>query len=160
MKQLQQELLAEARQGMLTPEGSESLHEDVIKDIAGVIVAGIVGGAWAVMDEHGTGSLMDRFNSSLSEYVGGPLWNPSRGSDLTIRSRNRGTYTNIFGKQVESKSNVAGIDLEQLGGKFEPKEGSHAIETAMRWMRNGRMRSLIHKTVKEFPFSKFIICNK
>lgn len=160
MKQLKHEFLLEAKQGMNTPEGAESLHEDEIKDIAGVIVAGIVGGAYAAMDEYGTGSLMDRFNPGIKDYVNGPLWNPARGSDLTIRSRKRGTYTNIFGEKVESKSNVEGIDLEQLGGKFEPQPPSHAIETAMRWMRVGRMRYVIQQTVRKFPFNKFIICYK
>lgn len=159
MKQLQQELLAEAKQNMLTPEGAESLHDKAIADIAGVIVAGISGGAWAIMDSYGTGSLSDRFNPALPGYVGGPLWNPARGNDLTIRSRKRGPYTNIFGEQVESKSNVAGIDLEQLGGKFEPQEPSRAIETAMRWMRVGRMRQVIQRVVNSFPFGKFIVCD-
>jgi hypothetical protein len=156
MKQLQQELLAEAKQRMLTSEGAESLHDEEIVDIANVIVAGISGGAWAAMDEWGKGSLMDLSNPSLQKYMSSGLWNPARGSDPTIRSRSRGTYTNIFGEQVESKSNVAGIDLEQLGGKFEPRPPSRAIETAMRWMKNGRMRVVIHEVVKSFPFHKFI----
>jgi hypothetical protein len=156
MKQLQQELLAEAKQRMLTAEGAESLHDEEIVDIANVIVASISGGAWAAMDEWGKGSLMDLSNPALQKYMSSGLWNPARGSDPTIRSRSRGTYTNIFGEQVESKSNVAGIDLEKLGGKFEPRPPSRAIETAMRWMKNGRMQSRIQEVVKSFPFHKFI----
>ncbi|HEX2925851.1 MAG TPA: hypothetical protein VHP38_06285 [Ruminiclostridium sp.] len=157
MKQLQEELLAEAKQGMLTPEGADSLHDEEIQDVVGVIIAGISGGAWAAMDEWGKGSLMDTDNPALKDYMNSSLWNPARGNDPTIRSRSRGTYTNIFGEQVQSKSNIEGIDLEQLGGKFAPQPPSHAMETAIRWIRHGRMREIIHQTVKAFPFGKFII---
>ncbi len=160
MKQLQKELLADAKQGMLTAEGAESLHDEAIVDIANVIVASISGGAWAAMDEFGKGSMMDMSNPALQYYMSSGLWNDARGNDPTIRSRSRGTYTNIFGEQVESKSNVAGIDLEKLGGKFEPSPPSHAIETAMRWMKNGRMQSRIQEVVKTFPFGKFIEVDK
>ena len=160
MKQLQQELLAEAKQNMLTAEGKESLHDDEIKDIAGIIVSGIVGGAWAAMDEYGKGSMMDTSNPGLQDYMSSSLWNPARGSDSTIRSRQRGSYTNIFGENIESRSNVAGIDLEQKGGKFSPQPPSHAIQTAMRWMQNGRMQAKIQSVLRNFPFGKFIICDK
>ena len=160
MKQLQHELLTEAQQNMLTPEGRESLHDSEIKDIAGVIVVGITGGAYAAMDEFGKGSLMDMSNPDLQDYISSNLWNSARGNDPTIRSRQRGLYTNIFGEQVVSKSNVAGINLEEKGGKFAPQPPSRAIQTAMRWMANGRMQSKIQSVVRDFPFSNFIICDK
>ena len=154
MQQLQQELLIESKQRMLTPEGIESLHEDEIKDIANVIVASISGGAWAVMDEYGTGSLMDVSNPALDKYKNSPAWNPAR-RDNKIRSRpNAPGQVDIFGNPVNGHGK-GGYDLEKEG-KVIPMPPSHAIETAMRWMKNGRMRSVIHGVVKNFPFGKYI----
>ena len=159
MKQLQIELLEEAKQGMLTPEGAKSLTDEEITDIANVITASIVGGAYAAMDTFGKGSLMDLSNPALQNYMSSEIWNPER-HDTTIRSRERGPYQNIFGETVYSRSNVPGIDLEKLGGKFEPQPPSHAIETAMRWMANGRMAGLLKNVVATFPFGQFIIVDK
>lgn len=157
MKQLQQELLAEAKRGMLTREGAESLHDEEIKDIAGVIVASIVGGAWAVMDEFGSGSAMDTSNPALADYKNSSMWNPAR-PDNKIRSRpNAPGQINIFGRPVNGKG-AGGFDLE-AAGKVKPQPPSHAIETAMRWMQNGRMKAVIQGVVKSFPFGKFIICD-
>lgn len=157
MQQLQQELLLESKQNMLTPMGEGSLHDDEIKDIAGVIVASIVGGAWAAMDEWGTGSLMDESNPALQNYKNSELWNPAR-TDNKIRTRPKGPYTDIFGNQKVSKAPVEGIDMEELG-IVTPYYPSHAIQTAARWMANGRMQSKIRSVVKSFPFGKFIICD-
>ena len=158
MKQLQQELLAEAQQGMLTPEGRDSLHDDEIKDIANVIIASIVGGAWAAMDEWGTGSLMDTSNPALDDYKRSNMWNPAR-HDNKIRTRpNAPGQINIFGKPVNGKG-AGGIDLEGLG-IYEAQPPSHAIQTAARWMDNGRMKSVIRNVISTFPFSRFIITDK
>jgi hypothetical protein len=160
MKELQQELLNEARQGMLTPEGAESLHDEEITDVAGVIVAAIVGGADAAMDEWGTGSMMDRNNPALTNYIGGELWNPQR-MGHTVVGRPKGIYTNIYGEQVESSGKMEGLEIEYPrydgNNAFVPHPPSHAIQTAARWMANGRMQSKIKGVIARFPFGKFII---
>jgi hypothetical protein len=158
MVDLRSLLLAEAVQNMQTDDGKASLHEGDIEIVANVITASIVGGAWAALDEFGSGSEMDLFNPALPKYVGGKLWNPARGRDLTIRSRpDAPGQTDIFGKPVNGKGK-GGIDLEELG-VVNAQQPSHAIQTAMRWMRNGEMRSKIHSVVSTFPFGRFIICN-
>jgi len=158
MKQLQQELLLEAKRGMLTAEGAESLQDEELVVIANVVIASISGGAWAAMDEFGTGSKMDTSNSALSAYRASGLWNPSR-TDNKIRSRKRGRYINIFGEAVNSPSNISGIDLEAIG-KVKAQEPSKAIQTAALWMQNGRIQSVIRSTVLNFPFGRFIKTTK
>ena len=160
MKQLQKELLEESQQNMLTAEGRESLHDDEIKEIAGVIVASISGGAWAAMDEFGEGHMLDSSNPALQNYKNGPLWNPLRQDDNYIRGRPAGTYTDIFGEQRTSSGKMAGRIIEYPQGSYVVHPPSHAMETAMRWMKNGRFGSVIQGVVKSFPFGKFIICDK
>lgn len=153
MKDLQQELLAESKQGMLTPKGKESLHDEDIKDIANVITVSISGGAYAAMDEWGKGSEMDVLNPALDDYMGGNLWNPLRDSTVIV-GRQEGYYTDIFGEKVYSSGKLAGRPLENM---LLPSPPSHAMQTAMKWMENYRFKEKIKQTIKDFPFHEFFI---
>ena len=144
---------------MLTPQGAESLHADEIEVLGNFITAKVVGGAYAAMDEMGKGSLMDETNPALNDYKNSGLWNPAR-HDNKIRSRNRGSYVNIFGETVESKSNVGGVNLEEKGGKFAPQPPSHALETAARWMKNGRIQAKWQESLRTFPWGRFFVVTK
>ncbi len=159
MVDLQKELLADAKQGMRTPEGAESLQSGDVEMVANVITVSIVGGAWAAMDEYGTGSEMDLFNPGLPDYFKGKAWNPARGNDTTIRSRpDTPGQVDIFGKPVRGRG-AGGVDLEELG-IVDAQPPSHAIETAMRWMKNYNMREKIKETIAYFPFSRYVITTK
>ena len=158
MKQLQQEMLSEAQQRMQTPEGANDLRAEEIEEVAGVIVASVIGGAWATMDEWGTGSLMDTSNPALNDYKNSSMWNPAR-HDTKIRSRpDAPGQINIFGNPVNGRGK-GGVDLE-VTGVVKPSPPSHALQTAARWMANGRMRSKIQEIIQSFPYSRFIVCDK
>jgi hypothetical protein len=158
MVQLQGEFMREIQSGMRDTEHADSWYEGDVTEIAGVIAAEIVGGAWAAMDNFGVGSLMDGStdNPALDEYRNSPYWNPARG-DTTIRSRERGPYTTIFGETQVSRSNRGGIDLERKGGKFAPRPPSHALQTAARWMENGRMQAVVQEAMQSIPWGNYLV---
>jgi len=161
LKLIQQEYLAEARSHMRTREGAESLHEGEIEVLAGWVATSIIGGAFAAMDEFGRGSLMDKNNPALPNYMKSELWNPYRGKhgseDTAIRSRKAGPYMNIFGKTVVSHAPVPGYNLERKGGKYAPQPPSYALQTAARWMINGRAQEIWSQALARFPWGRFII---
>ena len=155
MKQLQQELLNESKQKMLTPEGSDDLSDDQITDIANVITASISGGGWSLIDEHGSGSRMDKDNPALKDYMNSNMWNPAR-KDYIIRSRpNAPGQMDIFGNPVNGRGN-GGVDLEALG-IATPQQPSKAVETALRWMGNGRLQEKVKEVIERFPFMNYFI---
>ena len=155
MKQLQGEFLNEARQGMRTPEGAESLYEGDVTIAAGIISAEVIGGAYAAMDEYGTGSAMDTSSPAFLDYRMSDLWNPAR-HDTTIRTRPAGPYENIFGETKVARG-PGGFNLERKGGKYEPQQPSHALETAARWMQNGRMQRVIEQALADMDWGRFFV---
>lgn len=164
IKQLQEELLNEARQGMQTPEGAGDLSEGVIEVIGTLIMASIVGGGYALIDEWGSGSLMDTGNPALEEYRNSELWNPKR-YDTAIRGRPAGTFPTMFGEQT-FLGRAPGVNLEKLAeegkadDKYLPHPPSHAVQTAMRWMANGRMQEVIRQVVMAFPWHRYILTGR
>lgn len=158
MIDLKKELLADAQGRMQTAEGKNDLSEEDAEIVANVISVAIVGGAWATMDEFGTGSLMDTSNPALDAYKNSSAWNPAR-HDNKIRTRpNQSGQVDIFGKPVNGHGK-GGFDLEDVG-IVSPTPPSHAIQTAAMWMANGRMQQVIKNTVRSFPFGKFIITDR
>lgn len=158
---VREELLNDTQSGMKTPAGRMDLTNGDIKIIVGYVSASVIGGSWAVMDEWGTGSLMDTSNPALSGYRSSDRWNPAR-RDLKRRGRPAGRYTDIFGKVRTSRGKARGLDLERMAeeGKlpssYLPTPPSHAMHNAFRWMQNGRFQWYLQKAVTSFPWGKYL----
>lgn len=153
--QLQQEIINESAQRMNTTNGKAGLSAEEITEVVGYLSAAIIGDAWAIMDEWGTGSKMDTTNPALEDYRKSDMWNPAR-PDNTIRTRpNTDGQRDIFGNKVKGRG-AGGFDLERAG-KVMPQPPSHAVKTAMRWLRTGRMKEKIQETIRLFPFGQYFI---
>jgi hypothetical protein len=159
LTQLQQELLAENESSMLTAEARSDLIAPLIKEMAMVLVAEVIGGAWAAMDEWGTGTLMDTSNPDFAEYRSSDMWNPAR-RDLAIRSRpSADGQRNIFGQSVQGIGK-GGHLLEGSPG-FEAQPPSHAMQTAIRWMvEGGRLQEVLQTALNTFPWGQFIVATR
>lgn len=151
---IQHELLADAKATTLTPEGRNDLYADSVKVVAGMVTAQITGGAWAVMDEWGTGSYMDRNNPHLDEYRRSPMWNPARKVPQIVSRPDAPGQIDIFGKPVRGKGK-GGVDLEKAG-VVEPQAPSHAVQNAFRWMAQERFRWYLQRAVSTFPWGKYL----
>lgn len=139
---------------------------EVVEATAYVLSCQLIGGAWATMDEWGTGSLMDTSNPNLAAYRSSDMWNPHR-KDTKIRTRAKGEYTNIFGEQQISRSTNPGIDLERSAEALRAKgrvpkfpllviPPSHALRTAIAWIKTGRLNEIVNGVIKDFPFTEFL----
>ncbi|MGB9791512.1 MAG: hypothetical protein ACPLTR_02910 [Thermacetogeniaceae bacterium] len=155
IKKAQKEYLNEIVSGVKQPEARGDWEEGEIEDAAWIIAAAVVGGAWAVMDNYGRGSLMDTSNSALEAYRQSELWNPAR-PDTYIRGRPPGTYTDIFGRQRISSGRAEGRNLENLEA-YAPWPPSKALQVATQVMEQGRFREIIQEAIDSFPWGDFII---
>ena len=159
--QLQGEVLADAEGKMLTPEGRADIEAGPTEEVAGIVSAFIIEGPWAVLDEFGKGSLLDSQSPFLEAYRNSGLWNPAR-SDLVVRGRPAGSYTNIFGETAYSSGRQEGRNLERIGDVtgdpgFMPHPPSHALQTAFRWMALGRFQTVIGQAFQAFPWGNYLI---
>jgi len=132
----------------------------VTEEVIGVVTGSLIGGAWAVMDEWGTGSLMDLENPFLDEYWNSDLWNPAR-RDTAIRTRPEGEYTDIFGERQYAEGRNPGFNLEtQLNRKNPPNilltPPSHAMQQAIGWLRAGGFNLILERVLQEMDFGAFL----
>jgi hypothetical protein len=165
LKILQEEYLRDAQSHMLTPEGKESLHADEIEVLGTFLTANVIGGAYAAMDNFGSGSKMDLINPALEGYRNSRHWNPRR-HDERIVGRPEGKYTNIFGEEQYSSGVMAGLDLEYLDEQgalpfdLHVRPPSHALETAARWLKETSLQAIWQESLRAFPWGRFFVVTK
>lgn len=154
--ELLEEYLAEIKLQMRTQEGKESLlkeSEDDVKQLR----RRVIGGAFAILDSFGSGSLMDKMNPNLPAYVNSADYNPLRREKGTtaILGRPAGSYTDIFGERQTSSGHAAGVNLEEVykNGKpvAEPVEPSFAFDQAWMWFtKGGRIQKSLNQMQARF----------
>lgn len=114
----------------------------------------VIGGALAVMDSWGTGSLMDTGNKALNDYFASHMYNPERPQTpgAPITGRPQGEYTNIFGERAYSSGKLAGVNLENFpGSPIRPQPPSGAFQNADKWFEaSGVVKDEIDKATKDF----------
>jgi hypothetical protein len=164
---LQEEALKDAQTKMKTPRGAKGLNKEEIKKVASILTGEIIGNAWSVLDEFGKGSLMDRDNPALDDYINSDFWNPLRDTnDLAVRGRPKGSYIDFFGNKRESSGRLAGVNLEALAeqGKlpqsFLPQYPSHALRDAIRWIGAGRIQKILSNVIVTFPWLDYFVPDK
>lgn len=162
LKLIQTEYLKEVQSHMLTKQGADSLTAEEIEVLGSFITANVIGGAWAAMDNYGTGSRMALDNPALEDYMNSPLWNRAR-KDIARRGRPKGHFMDIFGIEREYSGEMEGVDLERLARQgilpksFLPTPPSRAIETAAAWMKMGRLQRIWRESLSTFPWGMFFV---
>lgn len=145
---LLEEYFNEIQFQMKTQSGKDDLDVKSLDDGEKKILKRmVIGGAWAIMDSYGRGSLMDKSNPFLADYMSSQLWNPLR-QGYTVVGRASGSYTNIFGEQAESSGVMAGSDIERVVRPIAP---SKAFQQAEKWFQNGeRINKRLTSAIAQF----------
>ncbi|GMA50130.1 hypothetical protein GCM10025857_14870 [Alicyclobacillus contaminans] len=164
---------ARANLGGDYPEVSASLQASLTSLAQSGLIDGQIGSdhweAW--LAEWGSGSLMDRTNPDLAQYMGSELWNPVRdGFDIT--GRPEGPYLGLDGALHESSGKLAGISLEDLvehdpafrewadthvgPGAFQPKPPLHFIRDALESNR-ALIIDQLNGVLETFNFGAFLV---
>lgn len=146
---LAEQYFADIQAGMRTEAGRNDLTLER-EEVGGVIRRMVVGRADAIMDSYGTGSLMDKANPALEQYMDSVLFNDLRGVNpgLPIMGREAGEYTDIYGERRVSSGRMAGRNLER---NLNPMEPSGAFQDAEAFLlADGRMAKAMRETVRAF----------
>jgi len=172
LKKMQREFMDQAKSKMLSPEARSELSEGDYKLLAGAIAIEIIGGPWVAMDEYGTGSLLDQSNPALAEYVSSDKFNPLRriampATGYAKLGRAKGTYRDIFGRNMHSSGRLSGANLEKLAergvipDRFGPTPPSKALQEAAGWLvQEGRVANILQDIVARFPWGQFFVVTK
>ncbi|WAH35046.1 hypothetical protein [Alicyclobacillus dauci] len=167
---------ARANVGGAFPEVEASLHAGLSALVQQGMIDGEIGAdAWqSFMAEWGSGSLMDRLNPGLVDYMNSELWNPLREANGdAITGRAKGPYIGLDGMVHNAHTGIlAGRNLEQLrdfpwfrdwmakvrlpDDAFTPKVPLHFMRDALESNRNLIMDQL-NAVIETFSFGDFLV---
>lgn len=118
------------------------------------LIRQIIGGAFAVLDSWGSGSLMATDNPALQDYMNSDLWNPARPKTpgAPITGRPQGEYTDVFGESAYSSGAMEGLNLEQMpNSPIKPQAPSGAFQDTDKWfVADGTMVEVVREKTREF----------
>lgn len=135
-----------------------------IQEEGKTIIAYLKANTYVLADSYGTGSLMLLDNPGYQEYrnnkgkeVG--QWNPLRTSN-TIVGRERGHYTDIFGRKHETSGSKAGDSLEGVtvreGYKINPVAPSRALEAGLGMLYRQHLPKAYELAIKKVDIWKYL----
>jgi len=125
------------------------------------IIAYLKANTYVLADSYGTGSLMLLDNPGYQEYRNDPKrWNPLRTSN-TIVGREKGHYTDIFGREHDTSGSKAGDPLEGVtvreGFTINPVAPSRAIEAGLGMLYRQHLPKAYELAIKKIDIGKYLI---
>ena len=125
------------------------------------IIAYLKANTYVLADSYGTGSLMLLDNPGYQEYRNDrKRWNPLRDSN-TIVGRERGHYTDIFGRGHDTSGSKAGDPLEGVqvreGYTINPVPPSRAIEAGLGMFYRQHLPNAYKLAIRKVNFAKYLI---
>lgn len=123
------------------------------------IIAYLKANTYVLADSYGTGSLMLLDNPGYQEYRNSDRWNPLRTSN-TIVGRERGHYTDIFGREHDTSGSKAGDPLEGVtvreGYKINPVAPSRALEAGLGMLYRQHLPKAYELAIKKVDIWKYL----
>jgi len=116
----------QAKWGNQSIQGEAHIESNVTFAGSMILSSIFAGGMKAFICEEGSGSLLNRDNPDLAEYVGSELFNPYRGNDFKIRGRGMGDYRDLDGNTQTSSGLKQGIVIES--SKYKAYLTQHLIQ--------------------------------
>ena len=123
------------------------------------IITYLKANTYVLADSYGTGSLMLLDNPGYQEYRNSKQWNPRRNSN-TIVGRERGHYTDIFGREHDTSGSKAGEPLEGVtvrdGYTINPVAPSRAIEAGLGMLYRQHLPKAYELAIKKIDIGKYL----
>lgn len=157
------ENLTNSLNGMPFEFASGTFKQELIKSSEDAVQVRVGTNHWyAYIVEYGRGSMLDKNNPFLGEYIISPYYNPYRSSDFAIRSR-KGEYTipdweggSGFITRIGGGQTAKNLEtLSPPDPRFAPSPPRHFFKKAMENSKRVLEQEILN-TMKTFPYHKYL----